>query len=268
MRLCLILWVLADKALTHITPSSNDHNQSIITEQGGGGEEVGKAKEKRRKASNSGVPPHTHPPLLFFSSILISPGAMTKAGWKGAHCRIDRIICHYLCFFSSHSFPLPHIHTQTQAHTHSNSHKHTITLSLSLSLSPSICPRATWNETPNNSFPLQTFPACLQALIWLSDVIQITAHTPTDTVCARARAHMLCVLARISSLRLINVFADGIAKNFQIMRDCLGASLEVWEASGSSCSGVHCTVCDRGGWQQNVKARQWLNEPLLSIYTE
>lgn len=56
MSLCLPLWVLADKALTHITPSSTDHSQSVIPEEkkeeGG---EVG--EEKRRETWNSEVSP-------------------------------------------------------------------------------------------------------------------------------------------------------------------------------------------------------------------
>lgn len=46
MRLCLLLRVLADTALAHITPSSSDHSQSVLAEQrwwgglvGGGGVE-------------------------------------------------------------------------------------------------------------------------------------------------------------------------------------------------------------------------------------
>lgn len=94
MRLCLLLWVLADKALTHITPSSTDHSQSIIPEDWEGGE-VG--REKRREEKTEIV--ECLPPLFFYST-LFPPRAMTKAGWKGAHCRTDGIICHYLFFFS------------------------------------------------------------------------------------------------------------------------------------------------------------------------
>lgn len=59
MRLCLLLWVQADKALTHITPSSTSHSQSIIPEdrEEEGGREGGQRQEERRKTWNSEVSP-------------------------------------------------------------------------------------------------------------------------------------------------------------------------------------------------------------------
>lgn len=134
MRLCLILWVLADKALTHITPSSNDHNQSIITEQGGGGEEVGKAKEKRRKASNSGVPPPPHTPL-FCSSLLSSSllGRWLKLAGRERTVGLTELSVTTSVFFHPTLFPS---RTYTHKHKHTHTQTHTNTLSLSLSLSP------------------------------------------------------------------------------------------------------------------------------------
>lgn len=48
MRLCLLLRVLADKALTHITPSSSDHSQSIIPEDKDGRKGRGVGREEKK----------------------------------------------------------------------------------------------------------------------------------------------------------------------------------------------------------------------------
>lgn len=48
MRLCLLLGVLADKALTHITPSFCDHSQRVLYQRAGE-EEEGKVKRREER---------------------------------------------------------------------------------------------------------------------------------------------------------------------------------------------------------------------------
>jgi len=65
--------VLADKALTHITPSFSDHSQSIIPEDREEEEEGGEVgRSKRRKERPEIV--ECLPPLFFCSTLFPSWG--------------------------------------------------------------------------------------------------------------------------------------------------------------------------------------------------
>lgn len=176
MRLCLLLWVLADKALTHITHSSTDHSQSIIPEDGEGGE-VGREKRREERPEIVECLP------LFFCSTLFPPGAMTKAGWKGAHCRTDGIICHCLYLFPSASLSYSHTHT------------HSFTLSLFLLPSaPGLC------EMRH------------QTTAFLSKLSQ-PAYTLWSDCSMTSQSPCTLIGVHISSPRLINISIAQTARN-------------------------------------------------------
>ena len=208
MRLCLLLWVLADKALTHITPSSTDHNQSIIPEDREEEEEGGRGGLEKKRRGEERPQIVECPPPLFFCSTLFSPGAMTKAGWKGAHCRTDRIICHCLYFF-----PLPLFLSLSYTHTLTGIHTITLPLSLSPSLSPSLSlsfhlPRGyvKWDTKQQLSSP--NFPS-----LPTSFDLTVRCHHNHHAHCCDYACVCVCVCVHISSPRLINNSIAQIAKS-------------------------------------------------------